>query len=88
MILKKKKKKVPELACSASYGVNKTILLAPGKEPSSQVPLVCNRPHISPEESSPLLYADTEKIRKQQESRKQQENPCHSLPDHNKVNLA
>ena len=39
--------KVQELACSASYGVNKTILLAPGKKPSTQVPLVWNQPHTS-----------------------------------------
>jgi len=80
--------KVQELACSASYGINKTILLAPGKKPLSQVPLVWNQPHISPEECSLLLHADTEKIGKQQESRKQQENPCHSLQNRNKVNLA
>ena len=39
--------KVQELACSASYGVNKTTLLAPGKKPSTQVPLVWNQPHTS-----------------------------------------
>ena len=86
----KKVKKIiaQELACSASYGVNKTILLAQGKKPSSQAPLVWNRPHISPVASSPRLHAKTEKIGKQQDSRKQQENPCHSLPDRNKINLA
>jgi len=85
---KKKKRKVQELTCSASDGVKKTILLATGKKPSSQVPLVWDRQYISPEQSSPLVHADTEKIGKQQESRKQQENPCHRVLDLNKVNLA
>ena len=83
-----KKKKVQELACSASYDVNNTIVLAPGKKPLSQVPLVEHQQHISPEESSPLLHADTETIGKQPESRTQQENPCYRLPNHNNVNLA
>ena len=39
--------KVQELAGSASYGVNKTILLAPGKKPSTQVLLVWNQLHTS-----------------------------------------
>ena len=43
---------VQELACSVSYGINKTVIpcvpLRPKINPSPQVPLVWNQPHISP----------------------------------------
>ena len=80
--------KVQELACTVRYGVKKTILLAPGKKPSTQVPLVWNQPHTSHIKKEILLPL-AEAVRKEKSikhmGRNQQENPRHRLPNRNKI---
>ena len=80
--------KVQELACTVRYGVKKTILLAPEKKPSTQVPLVWNQPHTSHVKKEILLPL-AKAVRKEKSikhmGRNQQENPCHRLPNRNKI---
>src|SRR6195952_973441 len=72
--------------CSASYGKEKppiTNQMAPGKKPSTLVPLVRDQPHTSHTEiRTPTLTSRSGQRRKIKHNmgRNQQENPCRRHP--------